>query len=96
MPVIKIIRSRQKLEHGVDQGNGVRVVKAIGDVHPIWEEVDHPTSATRASGTHGLRSSTGRSVSRAIDSLTFCGPLSGSSDLSMGDGWAATGVLIKA
>jgi hypothetical protein len=71
MPVIKIIRSSQKLPHGVDQGNGARVVKAIGDVHPIWEEVDHPASATRASGTHGLRSSTGRSVSRAIDSPHF-------------------------
>jgi hypothetical protein len=62
MPVIKIIRSSQKLPHGVDQGNGARVVKAIGDVHPIWEEVDHPASATRASGTHGPRSSTRRSV----------------------------------
>jgi hypothetical protein len=27
MPVIKIIRSSQKLQHGVDQGNGARVVK---------------------------------------------------------------------
>jgi hypothetical protein len=54
MPVMKIIRSSQKLPHGVDQGNGARVVKAIGDVHPIWEEVDHPASAIRASGTVGF------------------------------------------
>jgi hypothetical protein len=76
MPVIKIIRSSQKLPHGVDQGNGARVVKAIGDVHPICEEVDHPASATRASGTHGPRSSTGRSVPPGPGHCESLSPLS--------------------